>query len=275
MKGFSSGSVIFGIVLVSLFNHIAVAEPIAINDAHLHYDEDVWASLSPEQAIEMLRKENIKRALISATPAEGAEKIYQADPQLVIPMLRPYKSWRHRYYWFKDPDLKAFLTEHLSRIPYRGLGEFHIFGEDVETSVVDEMIELARMRKLALQPHTDLVGIRLLLKKASDLVIIWAHAGFNVSVDTLKELLDRYPHFYIELSLREGMLDDNDYLTAEWKSFLIKYRQRILVGADTYKPSRWADLPELMEDTRAWLRQLPADVATDIARNNINRLFPD
>ena len=43
---------------------------------------------------------------------------------------------------------------------------------------------------------------------------------------------------------------------------------------DTYKPSRWADLPEIAADARHWLRQLPDDVAVDIARNNLDKLFP-
>ena len=43
---------------------------------------------------------------------------------------------------------------------------------------------------------------------------------------------------------------------------------------DTYKPGRWADLPEIAAETRDWLAQLPDDVAADIARNNLDRLFP-
>ncbi len=245
-----------------------------IHDGHIHYDQDVWQTLPPAQAVQMLKDENIQRALVSATPAEGAEMLYQADPEIVIPMLRPYKSWRHRYLWFNDPDLKSYLFEHLARAPYRGFGEFHVFGEDADSIPMEEMIELARERKLALHPHTDLEGMRIILQKASDVVVLWAHGGFDVPVETLRELLDTYPALYIELSLREGMLDDEQQLTAQWKQFLVDYRSRFLVGMDTYKPGRWADLPEIAAETRGWLAQLPADVAADIARNNLDRLFP-
>jgi len=44
-------------------------------------------------------------------------------------------------------------------------------------------------------------------------------------------------------------------------------------GMDTYKPSRWADLPEIAEESRDWLHQLPPDAATLIARGNVERLF--
>ena len=248
--------------------------PYRIHDGHIHYDQDVWETLPPADAISMLKQQNIKRALVSATPAEGAEMLYRVDPEVVIPMLRPYKSWRHRYLWFNDPDLETFLLEHLARVPYRGFGEFHVFGEDADSIPMEEMIELARQRKLALHPHTNLEGMRIILEKSPDINVLWAHGGFNVPVATLRELLDTYPKLYIELSLREGMLDDEQRLTAEWKQFLVDYRTRFLVGMDTYKPSRWADLPEIAAETRGWLAQLPEAVAADISRNNLDRLFP-
>lgn len=248
--------------------------PYRIHDGHIHYDQDVWETLPPADAISMLKQQNIKRALVSATPAEGAEMLYRVDPEVVIPMLRPYKSWRHRYLWFNDPDLETFLLEHLARVPYRGFGEFHVFGEDADSIPMEEMIELARQRKLALHPHTNLEGMRIILEKSPDINVLWAHGGFNVPVATLRELLDTYPKLYIELSLREGMLDDEQRLTPQWKQFLVDYRTRFLVGMDTYKPSRWADLPEIAAETRGWLAQLPEAVAADISRNNLDRLFP-
>jgi len=245
-----------------------------LHDGHIHYDQDVWDALTPAEAIQMLTSQNIQRALVSATPTQGAEMLYREDPEVVIPMLRPYKSWRHRYLWFKDPELKTYLQEHLSRVPYRGFGEFHIFGQDVDSPPVDEMIMLARERNLALHPHIDLEGMRILLGKARDIPVLWAHGGFNVPVDVLRDMLDEYPELYIELSLREGMLDAEDQLMPHWKAVLIKYRKRFLVGMDTYKPSRWASLPEIAAETRHWLGQLPEDVAEDIARNNMDDLFP-
>jgi hypothetical protein len=95
-----------------------------IHDGHIHYDQDVWETLPPADAISMLKQQNIKRALVSATPAEGAEMLYRADPEIVIPMLRPYKSWRHRYLWFNDPDLETFLLNTWQEYPTGGLANF-------------------------------------------------------------------------------------------------------------------------------------------------------
>lgn len=266
--------IIFTLV-VGLSAHTYADENIGpIHDGHIHYDEDVWAALSPEDAVQLLISQNITRALVSATPTEGAEKLYRVNPEVVIPMLRPYKNWRHRYLWFKDPDLNAYLLDHLARVPYRGIGEFHVFGVDADTKQMKEMIELARERHLVLHPHTDLAGMKSILSKASDINVIWAHGGFDVPVEILRELFEMYPKLYIELSLREGMVDEDGLLTGQWKSFLEKYSNRFLVGMDTYKPSRWADLPEIVAETRHWLNQLPTDVAGNISRKNLDQLFP-
>ena len=274
---------LFFLILVSLFLGVAYAEEnIIIHDAHIHYDDEMWKSLPAADALEMLKEQNIKRVLVSATPTEGAEMLYRQDPDMVIPMLRPYNSWRHRYFWFKDPELKSYLLKHLKRVPYRGFGEFHVFGKDADTTQIEEMIALARERKLVLHAHTDLEGMQIILNKtsaktparASTVVVMWAHGGFDVPLEVLHKLLDKFPQFYIELSLREGMLDGEGLLTPAWKKLLINYRTRFLIGMDTYKPSRWAGLPEISAEERDWLQQLPADVAADIARNNLDRLFP-
>ena len=201
---------------------------MVIHDAHIHYDEDVWQALPAADAINFLKQQNIQRALVSATPTEGAEKLYRADPDLVIPMLRPYRDVRHRYLWFNDAELKSYLLMHLGKAPYRGFGEFHVFGNDANSVPVEEMIALARERSLALHAHTDLEGMRIILKKSSDINVIWAHAGFDVALPVLREMLESYPQFYIELSFREGMLDKDDQLTPEWKNLLIQMEQRVL-----------------------------------------------
>ncbi len=244
-----------------------------IHDGHIHYNQDIWSALPARDALQLLRRAGIQRALVSATPTEGAERLYRENPDLVIPMLRPYKSIRHRYLWFKDPTLKPYLLAQLARVPYRGFGEFHVYGEDAGNRPVREMIALARERKLALHPHANLEAMKIILAQAQDITVIWAHGGFDVPAVTLRELFQQYPKLYIELSYREGMLQDGE-LTARWKDFLLEYPQRFLLGMDTYKASRWADLPGLADEARNWLAQLPDDVAEDIARNNLDRLFP-
>ena len=247
---------------------------IRLHDAHVHYNEEMWNDLPPADAIKLLKEHNIQRALVSSTPTIGTEKLYKQDPKLVIPMLRPYKSKRHRYFWYRDPEILDYIESHLKRVPYKGIGEFHVFGIGADTPQMAQVIQLANNKKLALHAHTNLIGIRILLAKAKDIPVIWAHAGFDVDEDILIKLFEQYPNFYAELSLRENMLDEDGSLTTKWKKMLIKYRQYFILGMDTYTPDRWANLPELADDDRLWLKQLPKDVMIDIERDNIDRLFP-
>lgn len=190
-----------------------------------------------------------------------------------MPFLRPYAKLKHKYTWFKDPTIPGFVRQQLARIPYRGIGEFHVLGDAVGNPVVRDVVALALARDLALHAHTDLVGIQALLAQAPDIPVIWAHGGFDVPETDLRDLLVKHPHLYIELSFRQGMTEDGT-LAAVWYELLTDFPARFLVGTDTYTPGRWAELPELAAEARGWLRQLPGDVAQDIAFGNAARLFP-
>jgi hypothetical protein len=241
-------------------------------DAHIHYSEDVWAALPPERAMEKLIAAGIPCAVVSATPAGGAERLYRAAPERVVPFLRPYTDRSHRYTWYRDPGVPAWVRAQLTRIPYRGIGEFHVFGEDASSPVVQQVIAIAQEQRLALMAHTDTEGIGAILAQAPDSDVIWAHAGFDVPIAELQALLDAHPRLMLELSFREGMLEPGR-LTPAWRNLLVGNSQRFLAGTDTYSPGRWAALADLVAATRDWLQQLPADVASRIAHGNAARLF--
>jgi hypothetical protein len=263
------------VCIVLLFSLAAVnadERHIPLFDAHIHYNADVWDALPPARVLEKLTEAGITRALVSATPTEGAERLYHLAPGRVIPFLRPYASRSGRYTWFRDESVPRYVREHLARAPYRGIGEFHVFGEDARTVVVAELIELARDHQLALHAHTDRAGIMIILEQAPDIPVIWAHAGFDVPVAALLRLLEGHGQLYLELSFREGITRDGE-LTPEWEALFADYPQRCLVGMDTYTPGRWAELTDLAVAARRWLRQLPADIAAGIAYRNAERLF--
>jgi hypothetical protein len=272
-----------GAVLLLVFTGLVLGGPahagetesgsIPIFDAHIHYNADVWEALPPKRALQLLTGAGITRALVSATPAEGAEQLYREAPARVIPFLRPYADSSARYTWYKDIATIDYVREHLARIPYRGIGEFHVFGDDARRAVVGEIIGLARERGLALHAHTNLPGMQAILDQAPDIPVIWAHAGFNVPVAELNELLERHPQLYLELSFREGITREGK-LTPEWEGLIVAYPRRCLVGMDTYTPGRWAELADLADTARDWLDQLPPEIAARIAHGNAERLFP-
>jgi Tat protein secretion system quality control protein TatD with DNase activity len=247
-------------------------QPIPIFDAHIHYNADVWEALPPARVLEKLTEAGITRALVSATPTEGAERLYRLAPGRVIPVLRPYANRSGRYTWFRDETTPGYVREHLARIPYRGIGEFHVYGDDARRAVVAEVIRLAREHQLALHAHTDRAGMTAILEHAPDIPVIWAHAGFDVPVAILRRLLDEHGQLYLELSFREGITRDGE-LRPEWEALFTDFPQRCLIGMDTYTPGRWAELVDLAEVARGWLRQLPPAIAAGIAYGNAERVF--
>ncbi|NNG13408.1 MAG: amidohydrolase family protein [Halobacteria archaeon] len=260
------------VLLLPLTAVSAEEQHIPLFDAHIHYNADVWDALPPARALEKLTEAGITRALVSATPAEGAERLYRLAPARVVPLLRPYASRSARYSWFRDESVPRYVREHLARIPYRGIGEFHVFGDDARTAVVAALIQLAREHRLSLHAHTDRAGIMAILEQAPDIPVIWAHAGFDVPVAALRRLLEGRGQLYLELSFREGITRDGE-LTPEWEALFADYPQHCLVGMDTYTPGRWAELTDLAIAARRWLLQLPADIAAGIAYGNAERLF--
>ena len=264
------------LLLLSLLvpGEIVMASPKPeIFDGHIHYSSDVWDKLSPQRAFELINEAGIARAMVSATPPEGAERLYQLAPERVVPFLRPYRSREDRTTWTSDSSLLDYVREQLARLPYRGIGEFHLFGDEARSPVVAELIKLARERELALHAHTDLAGIEVFLAKATDIPVIWAHGGFDVPEQTLRELLAKHQQLYIELSFRHGITEEGQ-LTPVWRKLFADFQTRFLLGMDTYTPQRWVGLPALADEARGWLKQLPAGIAKDIAMGNSDRLFP-
>src|SRR5207342_2627661 len=78
---------LFALLLVGISSGIH-AQPLPthhmpIFDAHLHYSHDAWELVPVPQAIEILRKAGLKRALISSAGDDGQQRLYQAAPDLV------------------------------------------------------------------------------------------------------------------------------------------------------------------------------------------------
>ena len=56
----------------------AIPADLPIFDAHLHYSHDAWENLPPADAVAILKKAGIKRALISSSGDEGQQRLYAA-----------------------------------------------------------------------------------------------------------------------------------------------------------------------------------------------------
>jgi hypothetical protein len=76
------------LLLVGLLapGQIVVADSaLDIFDGHIHYSSDVWDTLPPQRALELLTEAGITRAVVSATPGEGAERLYRAEGRCLYP----------------------------------------------------------------------------------------------------------------------------------------------------------------------------------------------
>ncbi len=241
-------------------------------DGHVHYNREAWEGLTAEKAIAILDRAGVVRALVSSTPDDGTLRLWEQAPDRIVPELRPYRSQTDMGTWTKDLSVLAYVTERLRRGIYRGIGEFHLSGEEVNDPVPRGFVELASRHGILLHCHCDEKGIEDLASMAKGVRVLWAHAGMDSSPQTVKKLLDAQPNLWVELSIRSD-ISPRGILVPAWRDLFLKHPDRFLVGTDTWTNSQWEGMPEILDGFRKWLRQLPPAVAEKIARENGDRLF--
>ncbi|MBI5035669.1 MAG: amidohydrolase family protein [Chloroflexi bacterium] len=245
---------------------------LALYDGHLHYSSDVWANYPVSKIKSLLDQVGIKRALVSSTPNEGTVRLYQADPNRIIPEVRPYRTRDDMGNWFSNPQIVAFVEQELERGIYRGIGEFHLNSDDAKTPVVQRIVDLAVERNLPLHAHSNQAAIENLFAANPKVKIMWAHTGMSVSPDDVAQMLERNPNLWAELSYRSDIAS-NGKLTPEWRALFLRFPNRFVYGSDTWVESRWDGLPNLILSARGWLAELPTDVAANIATRNLESLY--
>jgi predicted TIM-barrel fold metal-dependent hydrolase len=259
-------------VLVSLpsLGH-AQQPPLPIFDAHLHYSHDAWEMVPVEQAIDLMRKAGVKRALVSSSGDEGQQRLYRAAPDLVIPELRPYRTRGEIGTWVRDETVVAYLEEKLSRYKYASIGEFHLYGADADLPVPRLMVQLARKFNLLLHAHSDIDAIERLFRQWPQARILWAHGGFE-RPERVAELLRKYRNLWCDLAFRTDHASGGKVDPA-WRSAFLQFPDRFMVGTDSYTPERWHYIPGHADWSRQWLADLPRDVAERIAWKNGEEVF--
>ena len=63
----------------------ARAAELPIFDAHVHYSHDAWDNLPPSEAVAILRKAGLKRALVSSSGDDGTQRLLAEAPDLIVP----------------------------------------------------------------------------------------------------------------------------------------------------------------------------------------------
>jgi len=249
----------------------AGGQDLPIVDTHLHYSENAWDGYSPSAVIAILDRAGVTRGFVSSTPDDGTVRLHQAAPDRVVPVLRPYRRGGELGSWHRDPSVVGYLEARLRRGIYRGIGEFHLSGSDARAPVVRQVADLAARHGLFLHCHCDAEAAEILMGSRPDLPVLWAHAGMSAGPDVVGALLDRWPRLLVELALRSDVAPGGR-LDHAWRALFLRHPDRFMVGTDTWIPSRWAELPGVHDWHRAWLRELPPDVARRLASDNAERL---
>ena len=257
--------------LLACFISAAGAQPLPIFDAHLHYSHDAWESVPVQDAIAIMRKAGLKRALISSSGDDGQQRLYQAAPDLVIPELRPYRSRGEIGTWVRDESLIPYLQDRLSRYKYAGIGEFHLYGADADLPVPRRMIALAREHKLVLHAHSDVDAIERIYRQDPAARVLWAHSGFD-RADAVRDMLRKHKNLWCDLAFRTEH-GGGGKVPAEWRALFTEFPDRFTAGTDTFTPERWHYIVEHANWSRAWLADLPPPLAERIGWRNGEALF--
>ena len=258
-------------------------------DAHLHYNVEAAAGPHPlPDAIGRIQRSGVRAIVANSRPNDGTHAL-AASPLAkqagitVVPFVRLYRDRADYHNWFRDESIYAMVLSELERGtaagPFRGIGEFHLYDSaNANGPVARKLMQLAEEKGLAVLAHVDDAAIDLLMantpSKGQKVRLVWAHTGIGgPPLGRVEQLLGRYPLLMGELSYRPGLTCDSGKLCAEWRTLILRFPDRFVIGSDTWVNGRWESYEDLMRGYRAWLADLPADVARRIAWDNAATLF--
>lgn len=267
----ASAAAAFALLITPTPRTHAVGADTPLFDAHVHWSENAHGEIPLERALAILDKAGVRMAAVSSTSDEATIKLYRANPQRVVPMLRPYRTRDDMGGWHKDASIPPYLVERLKLGVHKGIGEFHLYGEDAASAVMKEIVALAVSRNLILHAHADARAVEILFQHDARARVLWAHAGFT-NPNAVGTMMARYPNLWVETAIRHD-IGPGGVLAEDWKEVFVKYQDRWLIGTDTYVTSRWHRMDEIHAETRAWLAKLPPAVAEKLAWRNGAKLF--
>lgn len=260
-------------------------------DAHLHYNEEAWngntGPHSPADVLARMKRNGVKAIVANSRPNDGTKSL-AAMPETrragvtVVPFIRLYRNRADYDNWFRDETIYEMVQAEFARGvtgdqagPYKGIGEFHLYDSaNANGPVAKKLMQFAAKNKLAVLAHVDDIAIDLLMAHAPDARLVWAHTGIGgAPVARVDALLAEYPLLMGELSYRPGLTCEGGKLCSEWRTLILKYPGRFMIGSDTWVNQRWQYYDDTMKGYRAWLGDLPIDVARKIAWGNAAGIF--
>lgn len=264
-------STIFCAGFLSLVPLSVSAQDLKIADAHIHYSHDAWEIFPPEKAIQILRDANIRTAFVSSSSDDGTQMLYRVAPDLIVPVLRPYRQRGETRSWLNDPTILDHVSDRLKNNKYAGIGEFHAYGDDIEGEVMQGIIALARQYDLFLHAHSDADAVRRIFRHYPEARVLWAHSGFD-SPDDIRAVLEDHDTLWADLAFRSDHASGSS-IDPDWHELFEDFPDRFMLGTDTYTPERWPYIAAHADWSREWLATLPPDLAENIGYRNADRLI--
>jgi hypothetical protein len=249
--------------------------PLELFDAHLHYNQEPNPFYQLDKVLEIFKRNGVTGILATSRPNKGTHQLVDAKaPGLwVVPFIRPYRTRADIQTWFKDPEIYDLIRDEYQRGYYRGIGEFHVYGQAADTTIVKKIVDFAVERNLFLHAHCDETALLILVQHNPNARIIWAHTGFSTPPARVRELMEKHSELWGELSYRSGLTDGSGSLSKGWRELFASHSDRFLIGSDTWINERWFAYDTIFREYRNWLAQLPQDQAKRIASGNAERLF--
>ncbi|MDH5179655.1 MAG: hypothetical protein OEZ39_18180 [Gammaproteobacteria bacterium] len=269
------GRILVFISLPAIFLYFYLQEPDhtpPIFDAQVHYNEESWRLVSVKAVINTAEQLNVPWLLVGSVPNEGTLRLYEADPERVIPMFIPQFSREDRESWFNNAAIQQYMEKELAGGLYRGVGEFFLFDGQLNTPVVKRMVALAVKHELVLHARSDPAAINQLFRMGPTVRILWAHGGMLTPPERISEMLDRHAALWVEISHRDVATAGGE-LKEKWRKVMLRHPDRFLLGSGTYNSSYWYQFRYYLGNYRGWLKSLPPSVAERIAYRNGLVLF--
>lgn len=266
------------LLATAMMTDAAAVEPLRVFDAHMHYNIEAREPYPPAKVLEIFRKNNVRGILGNSRPNEGTELLMKAAPAAltVVPFIRVYRDRADYGTWHRNPEIVAMIEREFTQGnmagKVRGIGEFHLYGDEAKSKEFAQIVAFAQKHNLWLHAHSDEAAIEHIFTLAPKARVIWAHTGFSVATDRVAALMKKYPDLMGELSYRNDITDGGK-LSKPWRALFTAYPDRFLLGSDCWVTERWAQYGEIMDYYQRWLAELPRDVAVKIAHGNGERIF--
>ncbi|MCW8928719.1 MAG: amidohydrolase [Gammaproteobacteria bacterium] len=267
-------------------------------DVHVHYKWDQAEITSPQQALDILDKAGIQKAVVIGRPADMALQLQQLAPERIIPIYGPYRTGNEKLTWQFRTELIEEVRKGLSSGLYRGIGELHLIGGMAvpwkQSKVFVALLKLANEYDVPLMVHSEYSSIKPTLSICQgnpDNRFLLAHAGAVINTRQVEQILKACPNVVMDLAARDPwryvnnpITDQKGKLLPKWQALILRYSDRFMVGSDPVWPvdkgsswdeadSGWMELQRFINFHRTWLSFLPEEVAKKILWTNAQDFF--